>query len=241
MSTLSFADVVDDSVLAFVESQAAFGDWLEERTGPGWSFQFDLQAQQVTFVPKLHKREEVVCRMHLIGSVAESPRSALWAWANPVFADHPVAQMSARVREFGQSRQIRELDEAEVPLPQADLDVFATQMAAVAWRITGLPTGLVAPNGDTRVIALLDPANFHVAAPTTSAAPAALLAPIGAMANDHRRAIQGYAQARQLPHSWAPGFSALQLRYPDGELRVSFDEQGRLSDLDASTTGPSAQ
>lgn len=237
MSTLSFADVVDDSVLAFLESQARFGEWIESTTGPGYSFKVDLDRQQITFVPKLHKRDEVVCRLHLIGSVAESPRSALWSWANPVFAEHRVAALSLRVQEFGRSRQIPELAEGQIELPNADLDVFATQMASVAWRITGMPTGLVVPNGETRVVTLLDPANFSVGQPTAVNAPATLVGPIGSMTHDHRRALQGFAQARQLPHQWAPGFTALSLRYPDGELNAQFDEQGRLADLTGSVGG----
>lgn len=237
MSTLTFADVVDDSVLAFLESQARLGEWVESTTGPGYSFKVDLDRQQITFVPKLHKRDEVVCRMHLIGSVAESPRSALWAWANPVFAEHQVATLSERVREFGQSRQIAELAEAQIDLPDADLDIFATQMASVAWRITGMPTGLVVPNGQTRVVTLLDPANFSVGAPSAVNAPSTLVGPIGTMTHDHRRALQGFAQARQLPHQWAPGFAALSLRYPDGELNATFDEQGRLADLTGTAGG----
>jgi hypothetical protein len=236
---LSFADVMDDSILVYLEDHTAFVNWITEQTGGGSEqMNLDLAKQQITYVPRLHKRPEVVARVHLLGSVAAEPRSAMWAWANPRFAEAPVAQMSRRVRDFGASREIAELSTAELPIPadtdgQDRLADFATTMAAVSCRITGIPTAQVMTGGGTRLVLLVDAAGFTPPRPHGTAFPGVVRTAISASGwvHDHRRAVQGYAQARNLPYGWEPNFSALNIGFPEGNVRVGFDEQGRVGDV----------
>ncbi|NNG19764.1 hypothetical protein HJ590_09285 [Naumannella sp. ID2617S] len=249
MAELSFADVMDDSILVYVEDHEAFVEWLDKQTGGGvGQTAVDLVKQQITYLPKLHKRDEVVARVHLLGSVAESPRSALWAWANPAFADSPAAQMSTRVREFGESRGIRELTTGEIVIPDQggdeELAGWATRIAAVSCRIIGIPTAQVMATGSTRVVMLVDPAGFSPPPPSGITFPRFLTMTLQAgWITDHRRAVQGYAQARNLPYGWEPGFTALNLGFPEGNVCVGFDEQGRVGQIDAQfgPQGPGVQ
>jgi hypothetical protein len=238
---LSFADVQDDSILVYLENHGAFQAWITEQTGGGSDqVTVDLEKQQITFVPKLHKRQEVVARIHLLGSVASQPRSALWAWANPNFADSPVIQMSSRVRDFGAARDIPELTTAELPIPPDEGDSdriasFATTMAAVSCRITDIPTAHIMTGGSTRVVMLVDAAGFIPPPPSGLVFPRILMTAVSAhgWVHDHRRAVQGYAQARQLPYTWEPNFSALNIGFPEGNVRVAFTAAGLVGDVQA--------
>lgn len=246
MSGLSFTDVLDDSILVFLEDHSAFQDWIAEQTGGGSEeMSVDLAKQQITYVPKLHKRPEVVARVHLLGSVAAEPRSALWAWANPAFADRPTSEMSTRVREFGQAREIAELTTGEllVPPDEGDADqltAYATRMAAVSCRITGIPTSQIINRGTSRVVMLVDAAGFLPARPSGIAFPRIFTTAISVpgYVHDQRRAAQGYAQARTLPYSWEPNFSALNIGFPEGNIRLAFGEQGLLTDVRADLSAP---
>lgn len=243
MSGLSFADVSDDSILVYLEDHNAFQEWITTETGGGSEeISIDVARQQITFIPKFHKRPEVVARIHVIGTVAADPRSALWAWANPSFADTPLAEMSTRVREFGERQGISELTTGEVPIepdsptgPGDRLNAFAITMAAVACRITGIPSAHVASAADTRVVMLVDAAGFTPARPSGVTFPGIVMNAIsaGGWVHDHRRAVQGYAQARNLPHGWEPSFAAINIGFPEGNVRVAFDPAGWVGDIKA--------
>lgn len=251
---------MDDSILVYVEDHERFVEWINERTGGGSDeMSVDLHKQQITYRPKLHKRDEVVAPVHLLGSVAAEPRSALWAWANDHVKDLPVARMVERVREFGQSRGVTELTTPEIKLPPDDtapqgnedhgtqgqgpqgqgsrredsLATLATTMAAVSCRITGIPTAQIMSGGGVRLVMLVDAAGFTPATPSGIKFPRILTSAISApgWVHDHRRATQGYAQARNLPYGWEPEFSALNIGFPEGNLRVAFDHSGRVANI----------
>lgn len=246
MSGLSFADVLDDSILVYLEDHSAFQNWIAEQTGGGSEeMSVDLAKQQITYVPRLHKRPEVVARVHLLGSVATEPRSALWAWANPAFADKPMTEMCTRVREFGEARGIAELTTGELPIPpdagESDqVSAYATRMAAASCRITGIPTSQIINRGTSRVVMLVDAAGFVPARPSGIAFPRIFTTAISVAGyvHDQRRAAQGYAQARNLPYSWEPGFSALNIGFPEGNVRMAFGDQGLLTDIRADFSAP---
>lgn len=246
MSGLSFADVLDDSILVYLENQAAFQDWITEQTGGGSDeLSVDLVKQQITYIPKLHKREEVVARVHLLGSVATEPRSALWAWANPAYADRPIAEMCKRVRDFGETREIPELTTGELPIPPEEgdsdlLSTFATKMAAVSCRITGIPTSQIINRGTSRAVMLVDAAGFTTPPASGIRFPRLFSTAISVAhyVSDQRRAAQGYAQAHTLPYGWEPNFSALNIGFPEGNVRLAFSEQGLLTDIKAGFSAP---
>ncbi|WP_432559991.1 DUF6882 domain-containing protein [Granulicoccus sp. GXG6511] len=241
MSGLSFADVMDDSILVYVEDHERFVEWITERTGGGSDeMSVDLHKQQITYRPKLHKREEVVAPIHLLGSVATEPRSAMWAWANEHVKDLPVARMVERVRDFGASRGVAELTTPEISIPADSegsdgLATTATTMAAISCRITGIPTAQIITGNGIRLVMLVDAAGFAPATPSGISFPRTLMSAISApgWVHDHRRATQGYAQARNLPYGWEPNFGALNIGFPEGNVRVAFDQDGRVSDIQA--------
>lgn len=232
---------MDDSILVYVEDHERFVEWINQRTGGGSdAMSVDLHKQQITYRPKLHKRDEVVAPIHLLGSVADEPRSAMWAWANDHVKQLPVARMVERVREFGASRGLDELTTPEISIP-ADaegsdgLAAIATTMAAVSCRIIGIPTAQIIAGNGIRLVMLVDAAGFTPATPSGLTFPRSLMSAIKApgWVHDHRRATQGYAQARGLPHGWEPGFQALNIGFPEGNLRISFDDAGRVAGVNA--------
>lgn len=243
MSGLSFADVTDDSMLVYLEDHGAFVDWITERTGGGSEqMSVDLEKQQITYLPRLHKRDEVVAPIHLLGSVADDLRSGMWAWANEHVRDLPAARMVQRVREFGESRGVPELTLPEIPIPPDDagdgdrLATFANTMAAVSCRIIGIPAAQILTGGGIRLVMLVDAAGFTPPRPSGITFPGILTHAISAAGwvHDHRRATQGYAQARNLPYGWEPNFTALNIGFPEGNVRVAFDDRGRVADVQAS-------
>lgn len=222
--SLSFADVVDDSMLAYAETQNAFAAWIDQQTGGGSEEQkIDRQRRQVTWLPRLHKREEVVATAHYIGAVLDGV--AHWAWADPELADTPFVRLSERIRGFGESNQIAELTSPTFPCAP-------WVMAGVACRVTEMPASHMAPRDGGVDVFVVDPAGFAVP-PLARDAFATLeqgsLAADG-FVNDHRRAVQGWAQARRMPHRWAdPGtWRVFDIGFPEGPLFTHFDEQGRF-------------
>ena len=238
MSGLSFADVMDDSILVYLEDHTRFVEWVTERTGGGADeMSLDFDKQQITYRPKLHKRDEVIAPIHLLGSVADEERTAMWAWANEHFRGLPVARMVERVKDFGTSQGVQELTQPEITIPPDDgidrLAAIATTMAAVSCRITGIPTAQIMTGSGVRLVMLVDAAGFTPVTPSGLSFPRILMNAITApgWVHDHRRATQGYAQARKLPHGWEPNFHALNIGFPEGNLRVAFDDAGRVGDI----------
>ncbi|GAB3625018.1 hypothetical protein GCM10027418_31050 [Mariniluteicoccus endophyticus] len=222
--SLTFADVVDDSMLAYAETQAALAAWIDEQTGGGSNEQkVDRVRRQVTWLPRLHKRDEVVAVAHYVGSVVNG--EGRWAWADEELADSPFVRLSERLRTFGEANQIPELAS---PTVQAQPWV----MAGVACRVTEMPASHMAPREGGVDIFVVDPAGFTVgpiAAEDFTRLMAGSLQADG-FVNDHRRAVQGWAQARRMPHRWVdPGsFRVFDIGFPQGPLFIHFDEAGRF-------------
>jgi len=238
---LTYENVVDDSILLHFEAQAQFQEFIDEQTGGGaGDMKVDLSKNQITFIPKLHKRNDLVCTAHLIGSVAADPHSVMWGWHNPQFAGEHVTRLSERIRDFGENNGVPQLTQGEYDLDDsADVRHVANQIAAMASRITGMPISYIVNAGSTAVVLTLDPVGFALPTPSFVTFPRVCLAPIqeGGWVFDHRRAVQGYAQARNIPHGWAPNFTGIQLRFPDGVVTVDFDEQGRVGQVNAQSGG----
>lgn len=223
--SLSFADVVDDSMLAYVETQMAFSDWITQQTGGGSDEQkVDRPRRQVTWVPKLHKRDEVVATAHWVARVhGEDVR---WAWADPDAAGTPFVRLAERLRAFGEQNQIPELA-AETTRAQAFV------VAGVATRITEIPATHMAPSPDGGVdVFVVDPAGFTLPplGPDALVRIATSTFAADGVVHDQRRAIQGWALARRMPHRWAdPGtFRTFDIGFPAGPTLFHFDDAGRL-------------
>lgn len=228
--SLTFENVLDDALLLFLENWAAFHAWIHEQTGGGsGQVKLDLGMRQVTFLPRLVKRNEVVVPAHLAATVSQD--EAVWAWAIPEYSGLPVSTMSARMREFGDSQHIATFTQPEQPIPSRGTapgpENFALALGATGCRITGMPVAHLMPlNGRTAVL-LLDPAGFYPPTPSREGF-------LGLIENgrtsglmqDARRAVQGYAQARGLRYEWGPEFASIRLFFQVGEAQVTFDEKG---------------
>lgn len=228
--SLTFADVVDDSMLAYAEAQNALAAWIHAQTGGGSDEQkVDLERRQVTWLPRLHKREEVTAVAHYVGRV--TGQSAQWSWADPQWADTPFVRLAERIRAFGEANQIPELT-------SPTFEGAAWVMAGVACRVTEMPATHMAPTADGGVdVFVVDPAGFEV--PPLGRDAFATLAEGSLQAegfvHDHRRAVQGWAQARRMPHRWVdPGvWRTFDIGFAEGPLFISFDETGRYAGADA--------
>lgn len=233
--SLTFDNVLDDAIVLYLENFAAFVAFINTETGGGaGQYKVDLDMRQVTYLPKLVKRNEVVVPLHLAATLAAESNDVLWAWANPKFGEAPVARLSSRVREFGQQQGIDRFATDSHPVPEGvDPGMYAIAIAACACRITGMPVAQVLPHTNAQelsmqTVLLLDPANFRPPAPSSRAFAGLIGQTMSTgLVSDGRRAVQGYAQARGLPYRWADGFTSIELAMPDGPLQVAFDEQGR--------------
>lgn len=227
--SLTYHDVLDDAALMAAENAGAFADFLDRETGGGSDREkVDWERRQITFLPRLVKREEVVVPMHLMAMVAGDPAVAVWAWSRPEFADQPIARLSERVRDFGRAQQIAQFADESHPVAD-DPAEHARALGAAACLVTGMPVAHVVTNGETRMVLVLDPATFVPPVPSRASL-AALLesAQQRGLVRDPRRAVQGYAQVRGLPHRWGEGFGTLSLQLSDGEALVRFDDRGGM-------------
>jgi hypothetical protein len=113
-------------------------------------------------------------------------------------------------------------------------------MAAVSCRITGIPTSQIINRGSSRVVMLVDAAGFTPPAVSGISFPRLFTTAISVpgYVSDQRRAAQGYAQAHNLPYGWEPNFSALNIGFPEGNVRMTFGEQGLLTDIQAEFAAP---
>ena len=225
--SLTYENVLDDSILLFLENHQSFADFINDQIdGGSEQTKIDIERRQVTFLPRLVKRPEVVVTMHVAAIV--EPTVATWAWSLDEYAGKPISVMSSRVRDFGQQQGIaRFADPGHALTDGVDPAIHAVALSATACRITGMPTAHIVPAGTTQVVLLLDPANFLPPAPTVSGAAALVASSVGTgLVSDGRRAVQGYAQGRGIGYQWSEGFGSLQMMLPDGALSVEFDEAG---------------
>lgn len=230
--SLTFENVLDDSILLFLENHHAFAEFIAtEIDGGSDQVKVDLDRRQITYLPRLVKRPEVVVTMHVAAIVKAEPAVAQWAWALPDHADKPISVMSSRVRDFGQAQGIATFAAAEHALPEgSNPAMHAIALAATACRITGMPTAHMVSGGGAQVVLLLDPANFVPPMPSVTTLPDLVARSTGTgLVSDGRRAVQGYAQSRGLGYQWTEGFGALQIALPDGSVTVGFDSQGTPS------------
>ena len=132
------------------------------------------------------------------------------------------------MRDFGRAQQIVQFADESHPVGD-DADEHARELGAAACLVTGMPVAHVVTTGDLRMVLVLDPAAFVPPVPSRASLASLLdTAQAQGLVRDPRRALQGYAQVRGLPHRWAEGFGALSVQLADGEVVVAFDDQGGM-------------
>ena len=223
--------LLDDAAFLAHEAQLHLADLhgVEAR----WDV--DLAAGTFTFEGTSGR---VTYPVQLLGSAAPGPRSWLWGWANPSGYSPQVLRAANAARALGEAYGIPELLAGEVPFDlveagegiapgytlSADL-ARACSIASGTWFTYG---GGIA--GGTRVWMLLEGLTLPASDfPRVLRVLGEVLS--SGTISDHRRAIASYATLRGLPWDGA------RLRLPDGEVAITFDDHGRIAQLQGSN-GP---
>ncbi|GMA32005.1 DUF6882 domain-containing protein [Litorihabitans aurantiacus] len=239
--------LVDDSALLAQEAQLH----LTDLHGGHARWGVDLAAGTFSFTSQPDDGEgaSVSYPVQLIGSAAPGPRSWLWGWANPSGYSPQVLRAAEAARTLGETYGIPELTAGEVPFdPEGDTagaDADGEQVtpgARLAWDLTR--AAAIASNtwfaysgevsGGTRVMMLLEGLTLPAASfPRVTRLISEALA--SGVLTDHRRAVSSYATLRDL------GWDGSHLVLPDGALTITFDDAGRITNMQGSTgaAGPS--
>lgn len=175
--------------------------------------------------------------VQLLDTAAQGPASWLWGWANPGGFPEGVLRAANATREVGDQYRVAELATGEIPfeqVPDGEAEPgmrLASSLATAARVVSGrwfAYSGQAGPG--TRAWMLLE--GLTLPAPSTPRTVRSIGEALTAYElNDHRRAVTSYATLRQLP------FDGTRLSLPDGEVRVEFDEHGRISGMQGSA-GP---
>jgi hypothetical protein len=236
---LTLVNVLDDSALLSLEHQLHLAELLGEH-----SWQVDLQQPKMEFTGE---RPITCTRFHLLGSAAPGPASWLWAWANPSGFNPEVTGLSTAVRDFGQQHGMPELAEAEVPfagLPGGPADPIgvAGVLADAAKPISNCWTSYTGDaGGGTRVAFLIEHPSFELPAPEPARIMRVLQQGLAELTiTDHRRAVHGYAVRRGLGAQFTPDYAHLALTGPGFTATVDFDHLGRIGNINAQLSAPSA-
>ena len=226
---LTFDAIVDDAAFFSWEHQLHLLD-LGERLGEH-RFQVDLDTRSLDLVGAFTLHTTA----NLLGSTAEHPGSWLWAWANPSGFAPEVTALAEAVADFGRRHGVQELVEAELPLTP-EIGARLTEAAKV---ITGRWTAYSCAVGPgSRAYFLVEAPELLLPAPSTPRFTRVIgEALTNGLVRDHRRALLSYARLRQLPTTVDPAGTRVDLRLPDGQLTVTLDEAGRISNMSARTPG----
>lgn len=225
--------LVDHIIVFSFEIQRAFADRYGEL-----SWRADL-AEPASF---WFEREPVALfRPHILGTSSGSSYSWLWGWHNINGFPEAVVETATAVRAWGEQLDCAELLTAEQPLDdQARQELGlatvgaadqALVFAAAALSRLPLPAYYRAPTGDDSYAwFLLDNAEEFAlpAASAVTTAAAISQAVSSGYVSRPRTALQGYADRREGVELSDDGDAVL-VSANDGELRVEFDAQGRVS------------
>jgi hypothetical protein len=230
----SLYNLTDDAALLSHEHQCHLID-LGERLGEH-NWQADLAAGTLDLVGA---SAALRTRVHLLGSTSESAGSWLWGWANQSGFPPAVLEVAGQAGQFGRQHAVTELVEAELPL-HPDL---VPRLVDAAKLVTGHWTSYSGQAGPgTRAYFLIDAPELALPAPGVHRTVRVIGEVLsGGLLRDQRRAVVSYARLRGLAGPEGPAVTAegaFVLPMPDGDLVVSFDEHGRISNLSAQAIAP---
>ncbi|TNM67637.1 hypothetical protein FHN55_09345 [Streptomyces sp. NP160] len=241
-------ELLDDAAFLSLEHQLHLGEVLGEH-----SWDVDLALGRFAFraagegagplLASAPGGELVAERVHLLGTAAPGPRSWLWSWANPSGFGEDTTDLARWLRDFGDRHGVTELTRPEVPFaelpgspqePTGAVGVLLDAAKAASRRWTSY-------NGDagggTRAAFLLDHPGFALPAPSAPRVARVLTERLlGPPLSDARRAVAAYAGWRGLQQRWEPDHEGVQLSGPQVEVRVSFDELGRIAGVHAQSS-----
>lgn len=252
MSTLTFQNIVDDGALLFLETHHFQDDRFEEWGYQRWNTEDALASLNLHFAERTMTVNDTV----FLGTAGPGPRTFVWAWANPNVVPTPAQQaLFEQIVAFGGHYSIPELTEPEIPfatlVPEyADEEVMLSgakggatlcgfKIAVAARMISGISNHFISDigGGSTAVVAYQHPELELGRASALTFQFRLMEAMSGGLITDHRRAVESFARLRlsTLPSEIEPRI--LELRFDDGVIKVGFDENNRLSNLEASLGG----
>ncbi len=229
------AQLIDNIVVLSFEIQAVFADRYGEL-----SWRADLNDPAAFW---FEREPAAVFRPHFIGSSSGFSNTWLWAWHN--INDYPeaVVATATSVRALGEQLGCAELTTAQQSLDvgergEAGLDTVqqadqSLVFAAAALSALPVPAYYRAPTGEGSFAwFLLDNPNEFSLPPASAVPTAAAItqAVASGYLRDARTAVEAYAERRDGVEISDDG-DALLVSANDGELRLEFDAEGRLSRL----------
>lgn len=202
-----------------------------------WRWEVDLLESRLSFVNESDDTKRRDTTIELIGSVAPGPRSTLWGWAHPQGSETGAA---ALIRDSGAPG----LDQPELAF-SADYDGSdvenwiaeqAHRLGQAAVAVAGNRAYYSAPTGGgSRAVFLLD-----VDLPRVSVADflGHVMTILSSGLLDARTAIWFAAQTYGWNVEWtAEDYSAATMSDDSGSMKLTFDEAGRVTGLEASYPG----
>lgn len=212
----SFDDLFAQHVATGMARQLALADLLGDR---GW--QLDLNEGMVTFGSDLRYS------VQLLGTESHGDGTWLWAWANSGSnIDPSLLELAGWLREHGRLHGVRELTEPSLRLDRID----GHRIALVASGLTGRSYYRGTYNGGAIFFHLENlPSRVQGAVPPEKTF-TVLGQVLQAFAVDHRTVVGSFL--RQQGWRVDDGRNGFLGRHADGsQIRVSFDQLGRVSDM----------
>lgn len=224
MST--FRDHFADHAASSFARQTALGDVIGERP---WGI--DVQKGLLRF------GDDLEYPVQLLGTHAFEPRTWLWVWANTQSNLPPqLTEAALRIRQLGEAQTVEVFAQ-----PSLQLNDITDHM--IAMTCSGLEGGRCyyrAPYDGGALFVLLDDVPAEVLAPVSlPLVSTVLMEVISQFDVDHRRMVTSFLR-QQGVHATSNGAGGIRAeRAGEGQIEISFDELGRISNI-AATLGPAA-
>ncbi|WP_040166593.1 DUF6882 domain-containing protein [Microbacterium gorillae] len=200
----------------------------------------DMQAGTLTFASESDPARTLTTKAQLVASIAPGPRSILWGWAHP--QGHAEGSV-AGLRRQGEKDDVRELREAELPLPETVNASDGDALAAIAHELGQTATGILgagpyysAPvEGGTRIVFLLDAPLPELTLATTVIKLPRLLST--GLFRDARTSVWGLATAKGWTFRWSDDqYLGADLSDGSSSAHLTFNAQGQITGVQASAS-----
>ncbi|MBT2587612.1 DUF6882 domain-containing protein [Arthrobacter sp. ISL-95] len=256
MTELTFQNIVDDGAILFLETHHMQDDRFEEWGYERWHTADQFASVEFHFPGRSSKHLQTA----FVGTSGPGPKSFLWGWANPNVAATPAQkEVFDQVVAFGRHYGIDELTNGEVPFTSivpafADEEVrlsaekagstlVAFKIATAVKMITGRANHFTSNIGrGSMAVVAYNHGSLELGPPSALTFQMRFMEAVAAgMIEDHRRAVESYARFRLQTPVTEPSPGTLEVTFDDGQATIAFDENNRLTTMNASLTGlPSA-
>ncbi|MEV0604695.1 DUF6882 domain-containing protein [Streptomyces sp. NPDC050315] len=173
-------------------------------------------------------------RISVLGTWDVRDNSWLWGWANPGFANAPVARAAHALRRFGHENGVPEFTHELVPLGGApDPRMAAETLAFGAMSVLGAAGYIgVQASPEARLYLVPDDPQVPRHVPDAVTLPRILMTGAGIFGSSERQVVTGYFERHGLPQQ--PTEDGIRVGLPDGTpVSIRFDAQGRVAAIDA--------